>query len=84
MRLRKDYLRRRLNWTEENGNDEMLILLEMKLADSSAVSSGEPIDKSGSKGKELAIWRIRNEKWSFSRRSRNALLRNSREVILLP
>ena len=35
LRLRPDYLTHKLNWTEENGKDEMLILLFMKLADSS-------------------------------------------------
>ena len=34
VQLRKDYLRLRLKWTEEIGNEEMLILLFMKLIDS--------------------------------------------------
>ena len=34
LQLRQDYLRRRLNWTEENGKEEMLILLFTKVADS--------------------------------------------------
>ena len=32
LQLRQYYLKRRLNWTEENGKDETLILLFMKLA----------------------------------------------------
>ena len=35
LQLRHDYLRYRMNWTEEIGKDEMLILLFMKLVDSS-------------------------------------------------
>ena len=34
MKLRQDYLKRKLNWTEGNGKEEMLILLFMKLPDS--------------------------------------------------
>ena len=33
MQLRQDYVKRRLNWTEENGTGEMLILLFLELAD---------------------------------------------------
>ena len=36
LRLRQDYLKRRLNWTEENGKGEILILLFVKLACSSS------------------------------------------------
>ena len=38
--LRQDYLKRSLNWTEENGGRETLILLFMKLAYSSNTENG--------------------------------------------
>ena len=48
LRLRQDYLKHRLKWTEENRKGEMLILLFMKLADSvnprKLTLSGKPTD----------------------------------------
>ena len=34
LRLRQDYLKRRVNWTELNGKDEMLIQFFVNLSDS--------------------------------------------------